>query len=440
MVALRIRDDIKFALGGPLTYKALRGLAIDNARLKLEVAGVPDFTDNTGGTGAFSFADVPLPVASISATAAGGVTLAAFNTSLGKIENAFRVLVNSINNARGRIGLPLLIATSGVQASANTLAALDLAGAAGNGAGVADFATAFAAMLVAKQSLNTIENSFTHVSDAIGNNRELLGLRVQTANLTNVITPLPAVTASPDGTSALAKVDADAFLSGMANSIASVALRWNQIFVQGGVPAITDSTGGAVAGGLVANAAPAGVPGVATTSAPKAGFDAQLALVANAIASLAKQVNIMRGAFDLPLVADTTGGTASATLAAETPALTAVDGSSGTIALDVVTATAAMNKVNDDLSTLAAATNDLVNQLGEVPPLTDALGGNILATLLPLGATGAGVGGGGNVTMLNTAVITWLTNTRNNVASIAAALNGIVGANTIYKPLSVVAG
>jgi hypothetical protein len=46
----------------------------------------------------------------------------------------------------------------------------------------------------------------------------------------------------------------------------------------------------------------------------------------------------------------------------------------------------------------------------------------------------------GGSTMLNTAVNTWLTNNRNNVATLAAKLNQMIGTNAVTRPLHVVAG
>ncbi|MET4190664.1 MULTISPECIES: hypothetical protein [unclassified Bradyrhizobium] len=436
----RINESMKYTLGGQ-TYDVLRGMAQDVARRTLEAAGIVDLTDNTTGTAnATAYVDIPLPVLAIDATAAGGVTASSLNTSIGKIENAIRVAAAALNNVRGRVGLPLLVAVSGTIAAANTLPALDLTGSAGTGAAAADYASTVSALTNLKANINLLENSFQHVLDALGNNRQTMGLRANVSALNRTMTAAGTVTASATGTSAVAIADVTAFLAGAANALASLALRWNQVFVQGGFTALTDSTGGTVAAtGLAANAVPAAAAGAATTSAPKAGFDTALAVIANAVASLTKRVNDIRTTYDLPLITDGSTGTVSTTLAAETVALTAVDGSTGTVALDVVTATARMTAVNNALSSVAASVNDLLAMVGSQDLVADALAGTASLTIASMAATGTGVGAATPVTMLNTAVQTWLTGTRNNVATLAAALNSLVGTNAVFKPLSVVA-
>jgi hypothetical protein len=438
MTAIRLRADTKFTIG-PYVYNALRALAIDNARNKIEVAGVADITDNTTGTAGTSYAALAVPTVAIDATAAGGVQLTALNTSFGKIENAYRVLSNSINNVRGRLGVSLLKATTGTQVTKDTLPALDLSSTGATGATAADFVTSKAVMANIVANLALLDDSFQHVLDCLGNTREVSAFQ-GLASLNSNVVALGVAIASTTGTGALAKTDADAFLAAVANNLATFAARWNQIMVQGGLAALTDSSGGTAAAGLVANATPAAAAGAATTSAPKAGFDTQVALIANAVASLSSRLNALRAGFDLPLFADNSTGTASTTIAAESVALVAVDGSTGTVAVDVVSATTAMAHIDNALSSLTAGTNDLANLLGLEPTIPDALGGAFSYTLAAIAATGTGVGATTAVTMLNTAVNTWLTNNRNNISTLAAALNALVGTNAMYKPLSVVAG
>jgi hypothetical protein len=209
--------------------------------------------------------------------------------------------------------------------------------------------------------------------------------------------------------------------------------------LQGTISAVTDGTGGtASTTALFANATPATVDGAATTSAPKAGFDAELNVIENAVAELASVANVLLRSYSLPALVDNTAQSVNGALEALGVALVAVDGSSGASALDAVTAGARMATINNALSSLAAKLNALAPYFG-VTTLTDSLGGVVSGTLANVAATGAGVSGVAS-TMLNTAVNTWLTNNRNNVATLAAKLNQMIGTNAVTRPLHVVAG
>ena len=203
--------------------------------------------------------------------------------------------------------------------------------------------------------------------------------------------------------------------------------------------ALTDNSGGTAAAGLAANAAPDAAAGAATTSAPKAGFDAELVKIANNLADLALRTNLLLTQTGLPLLTDSTGGTADTTLEALLIETTAVDGSTGAAALEEASARARMATVNNALSSLVAKTNALAAALG-VTALTDALGGTVSGTLAVLAATAAGVGGTEPVTMLDTAVETWLTVNRHNIATVAAHLDSMVGTDVLDLPNVVVAG
>lgn len=251
---------------------------------------------------------------------------------------------------------------------------------------------------------------------------------------------VPTITASATGASSVSKVSMDAFLGVLANNIATIAKYWGLMFTQGAFSSITDSSGGAAAAGLVANTIPAAVAGAATTSSPKAGFDAQLVILANAIAEIGSKMNQVRGFYDLSLYVDNTGSVTNGTIEAISNNLTAVDGSTGTVAVDQATGRNRLQLVNNALSSLAVGVNDLVGYVG-VPSLTDASGGVVSTTLPVIAATGGGVGGATAVTLLDTDVDTWLGNTRNNISSLAATLNSVcANSNSGLKPLGVVAG
>ena len=262
----------------------------------------------------------------------------------------------------------------------------------------------------------------------------------------NVLTTLPALASSTDGTNSVLATGVTAFLAAAANAFASIAKAFNAYVPAPQDNTLTDSTGGASAAALAANALPAPANGAATTSAPKAGFDTQLSVIRNAISSMASAYNALvveasDPSFDV--ITDSTGGTISSTLSSISASLTAVDGSSGTSAVDEVTALAAMAIIDNSLSSLGYYASQLALKFDNVAPLgTDALGGTVSATLASLSATTAtGVGGTtGTPTLLNSAVDAWLAGTKNNISSIATVLNAMNSMVKTTKPLLVIAG
>ncbi len=422
----------------------IRGLAVDNARRVMENAGVPDLTDSSGGAANASLAAVAMtiPTAAFDATSAGGAQLTASNAAFVKFENAGRVLTNSINNARARLGLSVMSAASGTQVTANTIPAQDLSVATANGTAAIDYATGIAAMKAIKKNVYRLYRGLNGVLKAMGEPPVTYTL-IKEANFPADVnlTAITAASASATGASSVSKTVMDAFLVAVAGNLATMASLWNFTMYQGGLSDLTDSSGGtASTTTVVAQTLPTAVPGAATTSAPKAGFDAQLAIIANNVATLAARSNLLIAHFGGTRLTDSSGGTASATtVAAMSNNLTAVDGSTGTVAVDQATALARMATVRDDLADLTTAVNTLTGYFG-LQPLTNSLGVTGNTTIAAITATGTGVGGGGNVTLLDTAVDTWLGQVMNNIATLTAKLNAMTGADAPAKPLSVVAG
>ena len=249
------------------------------------------------------------------------------------------------------------------------------------------------------------------------------------------------VTDTSSGATSMLVTAVTTFLADVANDFATMAAAFNDYVIAPYNDPLTDSTGGAAATALAANTEPSPAAGAATTSAPKAGFDTQLATIANAVASMAKVVNELAFEAGLPAqLTDNSTGTASATLSLISASLTAVNGSTGAVAVDEVTALQEMTNVSNNLSSIGAAINTLA-AVYNVPPLgTDALAGTVSNILVAISATAAGVGGTGNVTLLNSAVDTWLGITANNISTLAAVINAMVAIVHTTKPLLVIAG
>jgi hypothetical protein len=213
----------------------IRGLAIDNARLKTEVSGVHDLTDNSAGT-ANSTAGLlvaqPLPVLAIDATSAGGANETALAASLVKIANAGKVIIGTINEASALLGLPASSAATGTVATADTIPAQDLTSTAASGTSAAEFHSSVAAFKVVSANLAALVYGANAVLTAVGAatiNANALGAQP----ISVALVALPALSAVAAGPGALAKTDADAFLAASANNIATLAAAWDAAFNQG---------------------------------------------------------------------------------------------------------------------------------------------------------------------------------------------------------------
>jgi hypothetical protein len=237
MTAIKVRADQFVGSGHLFTREPnglaaiLRGMLIDSARLKVEVAGVHDYTDNSTGTPAAALVAIPIPTISIDGTTMGGVTAAALNASLVKIQNAGLVITNTINEASALLGLPANVSVFGTQAAADTIPALDKTGTAGAGVAVSAFASAVAAFQITTSNLVRLVQGSNEVLRAIG--VAPLSLRLfgrHALDLTLVAIPGTVIVAAGPG--AVAKTDVDAFLLACANNIATLAAVWNTAMTQ----------------------------------------------------------------------------------------------------------------------------------------------------------------------------------------------------------------
>ena len=206
----------------------LRGMLIDNARLKVEVAGVVDFTNNSGGTAGAAVA-APVPKTPVDATVASSAeAVASFNASLVKIANAGAVITATINEASALLGLPANTAATGAVASANTIPAQDLTGTIGNGALGADFATSVAAIKVANLNLAALANGMNEVLVAIGQTPVPVSLGETNLGYAAIAIPVAVASAAVASVpSALGLADSTAWLAAYAGSLTKLATAWN---------------------------------------------------------------------------------------------------------------------------------------------------------------------------------------------------------------------
>jgi hypothetical protein len=444
MTAIKVKKDTfsgaskVYDAGSDGLAAAVRGLAIDHARIKVEVAQVADLTDNSTGTNGGAIVAMNVPTAAFDASAAGGVTASALNTSLDKLENAGAVLVRSLNNVRARLGLDIMSHASGTVAAADTIPAQDLTGTGGTGNTTPTFASAVTALTQAQKNVYRLARAANEVLTAIG--EEPLAIAAMSGMPSDyALAAIPTISASADGAASVSKTVVDAFLTAVANNLASIAYAWNSAMIQGGLSDLTDSSGGTPATGLAAMTMPTPANGAATTSAPKAGFDTAMGIIEENLSEVATRMNVLRRRYGLAPYTDNTGATVDGTLSSQSVNLSAVDGSTGTVAVDQVSALADLTLIKNAQSSLVQGINDLVGFFG-LDPLTDALGGTTSTTLANIPATGTGVGGAtGTPTLLDTEVDAALAVIRDNNSTLAATLNSMTGTGVPTKPLSVVA-
>jgi len=434
MTAIRLTTAAQFFIP-PKVFDLFKGIAIDLARGKVQDAGVPDLTDNSTGTAGSSFADLSVPSAKFDATSAGGATLTDWNTAVTKIENAGKVLVNSFNNVRARVGLPVMSAASGTQASADTIPAQDLSVAETSGATSLAFTSGRAAMLVAKDNISKLAMALNEILRAIGHS-------AVTQNLTGdmlsySLAAIPAASADTDGSSAVSKAVADAFLLASANNLATIAAAWNAAMAQGGWSDLTDNSGGSASEAVAAMGTITGYTTAGTDLSPKADWDTEVPKWRNNFADLTARINELRAYNSLSTIVDGSGGTANTTVEVVSVDLTAVDGV-GNTGLDAASALTTWNAVKNNVATLVAAINELCPYYG-VGTLTDGSGGTAASATVAMAASGTGVDGTALSGVADTEVDANLVTLADAFATMAAKLNAMTGTTAVGQGLSVVA-
>jgi len=426
----------------------IRNLAIDNARKAVEVAAVTAMTDNSGGTATaepYSFVDgtAVSTTAVFNAVSAGGVQRAALNTSAGKINNAHATIGMQLNIARMRLGLPAVSGlNTGTVVTAGTVASLDTAATTSNGTSAVDWASYVANMLILKGNHAKILQAFQEVITAIG-----VGPIASTMQVVYsagfVLLPVGTVAAASTGASSVALADGTNLLAGMANNIASLVAKWNGVMIQAGLTALTDSSGGTASPNGVITTLGTMTPftTVATDCAPKAAFDTLIAVYRNTLSSFAQRINLIAKEYGAPLLVDSTAGTPSTTIAAIAASLTAVTGT--TVCLDAPTALSTWNAVKANIATVAWFLNNIIDPYAGGSFVVDGSTGvaDTVApyTLVAMATTGAGNSGATLQSIANTEMSADLLAAQTAVASLAADINGMLGATGNFRPLTVVA-
>lgn len=421
---------------------ALRALAQDGARSRLEISAISDIVDNTTGVAAAAIVAVGTP-ANANASGTNLAPKAAFDTAMGKLDDAGASLARTLNEYLGLLGADLLAWSVGT-VTQGTIPALDKALAAVDGSGDTgvEAVSGRAALVTARNNFATLMKIANKVSAALGDTT-LSDWTGGAADEGGAIAGIAATDAGVDGIGenySLLDTAVDTELDNLANNYATLLNYLNDLL---GVPIadLTDSSGGSATDTAAAVVIPPPFTSAGIDSTPKAGFDTLLGVIGNNIADLAARTNEIGQRFDSTLLTDNSGGTADTTVEAQLAALTALD-PTGNDGVEQATAIARIDVIRDNLSTLIARINQLAPEFGLVV-ITDNSGGTADTALWVLDdvvtATGAGADGTADSTLEDSVTDVALLRFRETVASLAGKLNEMTDAATPTRPLSVVA-
>jgi hypothetical protein len=454
---VRLYDGDASGLDNNKLFKALQGLAQDNARAKFDGLSISAVTDSTGGTavnGVFYTTALvsvvkPVPFTNAASTSNAAVQKTAFDASMGKLGNAAASLANFINPYLGELGFDSIIIPSALTITA-AVPALDSASTGSTTTGSVDATTGIAQINIQKGNFSTVMLAINRIAKALGENLLIDnsgGLEDTSEPLTLIANAATAASVDASLLPSLAATPTTAEFVALQNNYATAIAFLNRVLVNAEATTITDNSGGtastALPPTLVALTIPPAFTTVATDCAPKAGFDTQVALFQNAVASLADKMNrhiqfLGDSAASILPLKDLTTGTVSTTIAAEAASLSAVTGT--TVCIDVTTATTTLQAYMNNQAELAKKYNEiatyydlitLTDSTTGVPPTDDQ-------TLVAMPTTATGNAGTGNATMAATAMNTFLAAARNNIATLAAAVNSMIDLSKT-QPLKVVA-
>jgi hypothetical protein len=447
MATIRIPSNKKFGMIHSDVVAALRALAQDAARTRLESSAiVTDFTDSTTGTAAQPETTVAVTLpAYANADGTNLAPKAGFDTAINVLDNVTASFALSLNPILATIGYPLLVDSSGGTAStAGTIPAITKTLTAVTGASDTglDAATGRAQLSIARNNQATILRAINAIASAVGD----ASLPDNVGGSPTVAAPMTLAAQSNSGTGvtglttyySLTDTAVDLALTTIANNYATMIAFLNGIM---GAPVadLTDSSGGTASNTLAAvTVPPAYTSEGAGTCAPKAAFDTLVQVIENNQSDLAARINVIARRFNETQITISTGVTPDTTLAAQAASLTGVDGT--TLCVDRTTAVTTFTAILNNYSTLAAAVNTLAPYYGQ-KVLTDSSGGTASATttLVNVPTTTTGNDGTASATMSDAAMDTALAVLQNATASLAAKLAAMTGSDVVSNPLRLVA-
>lgn len=445
LLATKVNTNAVYGMKHDDVVKALRGLAQDNARNRIEVASLTDVTDSTGGTAGTTTVAVTTPSA-FTVTATDASPKAGFDTATGKLANCAAEFADFLNPILATLGLEQIVQGNGTVGSAGTLAALDLTLTAvdGSGSTALEAVSAAAQIVIARNNQATILRKINEICTAVGDNTLANNTGGTPDKTTFTLDDRAATSAGVDGTalSTLSDTAVDAALTALGNNYATMAAHINTTLFQAGLADLTDNSGGSSTGdaqpdlGTMTAYTTAG-----TDCAPKAEFETELAKIRNNFADLTARVNLLAERHNLGALTDSSAGTANTTLEVVSQALTAVTGT--TVCIDQPSALTTWNAVKNNVATITAKINEIVPYYGQ-DEIVDSSGGTVSTadTVVAMPDTDAGNDGTADQTVADTEMDADLVLLVNWFATAAAKLNAVTGtleSAAQSKPLKVVA-
>ncbi len=419
----------------------IRGLAQDNARAKIEVAGVGDFTDNTTGTATgVAVTALVVPSALFDATSVDGAPATAFNTAIGVFENNGAVFADHLNNARVRIGLPLMTWASGTIATAATLPVMTKSLSGTTGATAIDFVEGLARMNSARDNLATMARGLNEILEALGDTN-ITDNSGGTPDFADVaLDTIADAAANADGSSSISDTVMDAFLLQLANGVATLADRFNDAMEQAGPSDLTNNAGGTTSDILAAMTAPPAFQSSGADSLTKTLWEVELAKYRNNFADITARANLLLGKYSLTQLTDSSAGSANTTVEAVLATIADADPSTGPQGVERATHASTFALIMNNFASVTAKINLLVPFFGAVG-MTDSSGGTAGAIIVAMPDSGDAVDGTDettNATVASTPSDVQLAIIRNAFTSLAAKLNEMTGEG-ITKALKVTA-
>jgi hypothetical protein len=173
-----------------------------------------------------------------------------------------------------------------------------------------------------------------------------------------VVTPIAGF--ADAGTASLGGTAINALLALYQNAFSSMQAVINHYNIAMGRPPVVDPSGGTVSLTLAAETiAPSAVAG-GSTAASAATFAAALVAVEDNFSTLAAQVNALVAEYDVPPIVDSSGGVAGTGLVA-IPAVVDANNSAAAVGVANSAAITIITAARNNMSTLAASINAMVN-------------------------------------------------------------------------------
>jgi len=232
---------VRFKWGGnpKVLAEAIEALAISQARTALGAVNETDITDSTTGTAGETVVSVPTQKDDATITGSTGAPKTGVDAALEKVDDRLATLSDLVNEALDGLGLDDLTANSTGTAAAPSegavaLAAMDktVTGNAGTTAVLAERHSFNAAVIQARNNVATIARALNNAFVAVGLDpfADNSGGVADNAKLTLVDQDSTGTAVSAAAGGAVTKAAADAALTALANNVAFLVDRIEELY------------------------------------------------------------------------------------------------------------------------------------------------------------------------------------------------------------------